>query len=206
MAKKKNKYYVVREGNTIWIFNNRSDCEEAVKWFAWAKYKGFTNEDDAQLAFSVTHKKYKDSQKQENISESDLPFEKNSIAVDAACSGNPWVMEYRGVDLTTGQQIFHKKFTTGTNNIGEFLALVHGLSYLKGKKSNMAIYSDSRIAMNRIPQKKCKTKLTINKESQELFDVIQRAILRLKDNTFTRKILKRDTENRGEIPADFGRK
>ena len=45
-------------------------------------------------------------------------------AVDAACSGNPGPMEYRGIDLATGAEIFHFGPVHGTNNIGEFLAIV----------------------------------------------------------------------------------
>lgn len=31
----------------------------------------------------------------------------NSLAVDAACSGNPGPMEYRGVHVASRQEIFH---------------------------------------------------------------------------------------------------
>ena len=49
----------------------------------------------------------------------------NAWAVDAACSGNPGPMEYQCIDLQTGAQVFHYGPIHGTNNIGEFLAIVH---------------------------------------------------------------------------------
>ena len=55
----------------------------------------------------------------------------DALAVDAACSGNPGVMDYQGVYVASRTQIFHYMAPVGTNNIGEFLAIVHGLAYLK---------------------------------------------------------------------------
>ena len=66
---------------------------------------------------------------------------KESIAVDAACSGNPGNMEYRGVYTKTKEQIFHQgPFPQGTNNIGEFLALVHGLAFFKKRRQRYYAY------------------------------------------------------------------
>ena len=130
----------------------------------------------------------------------------NAWAVDAACSGNPGPMEYRCIDLQTGQQVFHYGPIHGTNNIGEFLAIVHGLALLKQKGFDMPIYSDSVNAISWVRQKKCKTKLPRNEETEELFTVIERAEKWLRENTYTTRILKWETKVWGEIPADFGRK
>ena len=127
-------------------------------------------------------------------------------AVDAACSGNPGPMEYRGVDLNTGRQIFHFGPMHGTNNIGEFLALVHGLALLKQKGSDLPIYSDSRNAISWVKKKQCKTLLTETAANKPIFDLIQRAEHWLQNNTYTTQILKWETSVWGEIPADFGRK
>jgi ribonuclease HI len=130
-----------------------------------------------------------------------------SLSVDAACSGNPGVMEYRGVDTATGREIFRMgPYPDGTNNVGEFLALVHGLSLLKKHNSNLPIYSDSVSAMAWVRAKQCKTKLMRTERNIPLFDLIARAERWLQTNTYTNKILKWDTPNWGEIPADFGRK
>lgn len=42
----------------------------------------------------------------------------------------------------------------GTNNLGEFLAIVHGLAYLKKQNKNIPIYSDSRTAISWVKNKK----------------------------------------------------
>ncbi|MEM6724723.1 MAG: RNase H family protein, partial [Bacteroidota bacterium] len=132
---------------------------------------------------------------------------KHSLSVDAACSGNPGLMEYRGVDTKTGEEIFRMgPFQHGTNNVGEFLALVHGLALLKKQGLSMPIYSDSKIAMGWVAKKKCKTKLDRITVNEKLFQLIERAENWLKANTYNTTILKWDTKNWGEIPADFGRK
>ncbi|HPC34539.1 MAG TPA: hypothetical protein PLP73_02660, partial [Candidatus Absconditabacterales bacterium] len=123
-----------------------------------------------------------------------------------ACSRNPGITEYQGIDLVSGETIFHTKLGEGTNNIGEFLALVHGLSYLKKNNSDKAIYSDSKRAIKRVSEGKCKTNLKKTPDNAKIFDLIKRAEDWLAKNKFDTKILKRDTEERGEIPADFGRK
>ncbi len=115
-------------------------------------------------------------------------------------------MEYQGVDTSTGKRFFHKAFELGTNNIGEFLAIVHGLSFLKRQGSSRAIYTDSKNAMIWVEKKKCKTTLERNEKTEELFEWIDRAEKWLKSNTYTTKILKWETKSWGEIPADFGRK
>ena len=131
----------------------------------------------------------------------------DSLSVDAACSGNPGNMEYRGVDTATGFEFFRMgPFRQGTNNVGEFLALVHGLADLKRKGKNTPIYSDSKIAMGWIKKKKSATKLKRVPANAKLFELIQRAELWLKNNTFENKIMKWQTKEWGEIPADFGRK
>ena len=131
-----------------------------------------------------------------------------SISVDAACSGNPGKMEYRGVLTHNKQQIFIKgPFKKGTNNIGEFLALVHGIALLKSKnKEDIPIYSDSKIAMSWVKQKRCKTNMHFDASNKDLLELIKRAEKWLKENTYKNPILKWETKAWGEIPADFGRK
>ena len=146
--------------------------------------------------------------KSEKVSSETLPacVIDNSLAVDAACSGNPGPMEYRGVHIASRQEVFHFGPTKGTNNIGEFLAIVHGLALLKQKGFDMPIYSDSVNAISWVRQKKCKTKLPRTAETEELFKLIERAEKWLRENTYTTRILKWETKEWGEIPADFGRK
>lgn len=98
-------------------------------------------------------------------------------------------MEYRGVYLLTGQEIFHFGPMYGTNNIGEFLAIVHGLALMKQKGINMPIYSDSRNALNWVKQKKCKTKLERTEKTEKLFQLIERAEKWLHENQYTTPLL-----------------
>ncbi len=130
-----------------------------------------------------------------------------AVAVDAACSGNPGPMEYRGVYLRTGQEIFHFGPVQGTNNIGEFLAIVHALALLKRQGlPAMPIYSDSRTAQIWVKKKKCKTTLERTPQTAYLYELIARAERWLLANPYSNPIVKWDTEHWGEVPADFGRK
>ena len=135
-----------------------------------------------------------------------MEWKKDAWAVDAACSGNPGPMEYQGVDLATGQRIFHFGPMFGTNNIGEFLAIVHALAYMKKENVSMPIYSDSRNAMSWVRQKKCRTQLERNAKTEPLFQLIEWAEKWLRDNTVSVPIIKWDKNLWGETPADFGRK
>ena len=128
-------------------------------------------------------------------------------AVDAACSGNPGPMEYQCIDLQTGAQIFHFGPVQGTNNIGEFLAIVHALALMEKQGiKDKVIYSDSYNAILWVKKKKCKTTLTRNSATEQLYQIIARAEQWLMTHNVTTPIIKWETKQWGEIPADFGRK
>ncbi len=212
MAKKK-KFYVVWEGHEPGIYNSWTECQQQIKGYPNAKYKAFGSREEAEAAFHGNYFEFMGGGKSSTKPRLDeLPesvrseIKWDSIAVDAACSGNPGVMEYQGVETATGRQLFHKKFSLGTNNIGEFLAIVHALALFQQQGVDKPIYTDSKIAMGWIRQKKCKTKLPRNAQTQLLYQVIERAEQWLHTNTYPNAILKWDTESWGEIPADFGRK
>lgn len=137
-----------------------------------------------------------------------LPMEvtANAIAVDAACSGNPGKMEYRGIDLATGAQVFHFGPVYGTNNIGEFLAIVHALALMEKTGVKKTIYSDSYNAILWVKKKQCKTKLERTPRTEQLFGIIARAENWLRTHTYSTPIVKWETKKWGEVPADFGRK
>ena len=206
----KQKYYVVWEGVTPGIYSSWTDCQLQTKGYEGAKYKSFESKEEAQRAFASSPYAYigKNAPKAKVKLGDKLPAAviENSLAVDAACSGNPGQMEYRGVYVGNNQQLFHFGPTLGTNNIGEFLALVHGLAYLKQQGFDMPIYSDSKIAMKWVKEKKCRTKLEHTTKTNELFNLIARAEKWLLQNKYSTKILKWETKEWGEIPADFGRK
>ncbi|MDA8977820.1 ribonuclease H family protein [bacterium] len=210
--KKKQKYYVVWFGNPAGIFDSWKDCQLSIKDVSGAQYKSFSTFEEAKKAFRNEYKDYIGiNTKNKKISKEELIKigEPNlyTISVDAASSGNPGIMEYRGVDTQTHQQLFHQgPFQQGTNNVGEFLALVHGLAFLKQKNSDRKIYSDSKIAIAWVKRKKCNTKLKKTSKNKKIFDLILRAENWLENNTYKTVIIKWETKAWGEIPADFGRK
>ena len=210
--KKKQKYYVVWFGNPAGIFDSWKDCQLSIKDVSGAQYKSFSTFEEAKKAFRNEYKDYIGiNSKKKKISKEELIKigEPNlyTISVDAASSGNPGIMEYRGVDTQTKKQLFHQgPFEQGTNNVGEFLALVHGLAYLKQKNSDRKIYSDSKIAIAWVKRKKCNTKLKQISKNKKIFDLILRAENWLEINTYKTIIIKWETKAWGEIPADFGRK
>lgn len=206
---KKSKVYVVWEGRKTGLFDSWDLCKKQIEGFEGAKYRSYATYQEAERAFNGGLGAYfagiVKKGKVDLGSFSDIELE--SIAVDAACSGNPGDMEYRGVYVRTGQEIFRSKvYQQGTNNIGEFLALVHAIAMLKQKNSNLPIYSDSVNAISWVKQKKCKTKLVETSINADIFKLIERAELWLKSNSWSNRIVKWETELWGEIPADFGRK
>lgn len=209
----KQKFYVVWEGVTPGIYSSWTECQLQIKGYEGAKYKSFDTSEEAQKAFHSSPYAYigknaKKTENKPNRSSETLPAAviENSLAVDAACSGNPGAMEYRGVHVASRQEVFHFGPMKGTNNIGEFLALVHGLALLKQKGFDMPVYSDSVNAISWVRQKKCKTKLPRTEETEQLFLLIERAEKWLRANSYSTQIIKWETKEWGEIPADFGRK
>ena len=204
----KRRYYVVWNGVEPGIYSTWQECEAQIKGVKQALYKSFDSLEEAEKAYSSSPYSYIGSNAKEKKSAKELPATviRNALAVDAACSGNPGMMEYRGVYIGTGEEIFHFGPIFGTNNIGEFLAIVHGLALLKQKNSDIPIYSDSRNALLWVKQKACRTKLPRDKGSEGLFGYIDRAEKWLRENRYTTSLIKWETEQWGEIPADFGRK
>ena len=213
MSKKKKKYYTVWKGHHTGVFETWEDCKAQIKDFQGALYKSFATFDAAKKALNGNYKDYvgKTSRFKSELSEIQLKKigqpNYNSISVDAASSGNPGKMEYRGVDTKTKQQLFIQgPFDEGTNNIGEFLALVHGLAFLKQKNSARILYTDSRTALSWVKKKNCNTKLERSSKNKSLFQLVDRAVDWLNKNSYATTIVKWETKAWGEIPADFGRK
>ncbi|MFG6685172.1 viroplasmin family protein [Mariniflexile sp. HNIBRBA6329] len=213
MSKKKKKYYTVWKGHKTGVFETWNDCKAQITNFEGAQYKSFESFDAAKEAlkgnyFNYVGKKagFKSELSVEQLKKIGLP-NYNSISVDAASSGNPGIMEYRGVETKSKKQLFIQgPFEEGTNNIGEFLAIVHGLALLKKNNSDRILYTDSKTAISWVKKKRCNTKLERNEKNKALFELVDRAENWLKTNTYTTVIVKWETKAWGEIPADFGRK
>ncbi|MDO1502053.1 ribonuclease H family protein [Winogradskyella maritima] len=210
---KKKKYYTVWKGHHTGVFETWDDCKAQIKGFDGAQYKSFVTFDAAKKALKGNYKDYIGKSKTFKSELSEAQLKKigqpnyNSISVDAASSGNPGKMEYRGVDTKSKKQLFIQgPFEEGTNNIGEFLAIVHALAFLKKNNSNRIIYTDSKTAMSWVRKKNCNTKLQLNEKNKPVFDLVKRAVDWLNTNTYKTTIVKWETKVWGEIPADFGRK
>lgn len=204
------KFYVVWEGKVPGVYDNWPACEQQVHQYTHPKYKSFPSRAEAEYAYNHPEEFLSSPKKKspgtKKVFSGQQPIS-DSISVDAACSGNPGLVEYRGVHTTTKEPFFAKgPYHDGTNNIGEFLALVHCLALQKRHKLNLPIYTDSMTAMKWVKDKKAKTKLERTSRNTELFELIERAEQWLKENPPFVPIIKWDTDNWGEIPADYGRK
>lgn len=200
------KFYVVWKGRVPGIYNSWPECQAQVMGFEKALYKSFATRKEAEMAFKKDPWLAMNKTTKSANSSSSAGIISNSLSVDAACSGNPGKMEYRGVHVSTKEEWFLMEFPLGTNNIGEFLAIVHALSVLNRRNINIPIYTDSATALAWVRKKKCGSKLEENAETASLFDFIRRAEKWLIENSWTQPLIKWDTKKWGEIPADFGRK
>jgi ribonuclease HI len=208
----KPRFYVVWRGRQAGIFEGWADCKKQVDGFNGALYKGFPTLDLAKSALHDDPRKYmsKELNAPRKIACSNPLVgepDPDSLCVDAACAGNPGVLEYRGVDTRSGAELFRQgPFPEGTVNLGEFLGIVHALAYLKQRDLAWPIYSDSRTAIAWVRKKAINTKLEVSPKNEKLFGIVGRALAWLRENQWPNKILKWETEYWGEIPADFGRK
>ena len=210
MSKAKPKYYVVWSGRRTGVFLTWEECKAQVIGAQGARYKAFPTFEEAQRAYAEGAPPIEKSKSTAHRDKTCRPVDEiiqDAYAVDAACSGNPGKMEYRGVDVKSGIQLFHFGPIMGTNNIGEFLAIVHALALQKQLGTSYPIYSDSRNALLWIKARKCRTKLAMNDKTAQAHELIARAERWLQQNDYSNiKILKWQTDRWGEIPADFGRK
>ena len=220
MAKKK-KFYVVWLGHTPGVYTDWPTAKAQIDGYKGAKYKSFPDRRQAEAAYANGFQHYINASLSSSSASNPRPRPGSrrgnapstntiigrSISVDAACSGNPGRMEYQGVTTSGRRQLFHRAFDLGTNNIGEFLALVHALAFLKGQNmGELPIYSDSQIAIGWVRKGKCKTTLKRSDRTAELFTYVDRAEAWLAEHAVTNPIYKWNTKAWGEIPADFGRK
>jgi ribonuclease HI len=211
-SRKKQKFYVVWSGHEPGVYDNWDAASAQVTGFPGAKYKSFASEADARAAFAGKYVEYAGTNTttiEKSIPElRDLGVVLDSIAVDAACAGVPGPTEYRGVHVETGAEIFRMgPYQDATNNIGEFLGIVHALAFLhKRGKHEMPVYSDSLTALSWVRARVCRTKQPRTARNAPVFELIARAEKWLATNDYRNRILKWQTDKWGEIPADFGRK
>ncbi|MDQ0300802.1 ribonuclease HI [Salibacterium salarium] len=201
MAGKK-KYYVVWKGRQTGIYDNWADCEKQVKGYAGASFKSFKTKEEAANALENG-----ETSAVSNSETGRSSYIENSVSVDVGSHGNPGFVEYKGVYTKNGEVLFsHPGIQKGTNNLGEFLAIVHALQYLTEKKSDIPVYSDSDTAIIWVKKGKANSSLKHTKETEEIWSLVEKAEKWLKHNSWNNRILKWNTKAWGEIKADYGRK
>ncbi|GAK01363.1 LOW QUALITY PROTEIN: ribonuclease HI-related protein 3 [Geomicrobium sp. JCM 19055] len=213
MAKK--KYYVVWKGRKPGIYTTWAECEAEVKGFKGARFKSYPTYEEAKQAFqsgksvvASTQKKQSTRTTNQNQRKTSLYYETTSISVDAGTHGNPGPVEYQGVWTEDGQVLFKTKpYPLGTNNMAEFLAIVHALQFQKEKNLNVPIYSDSQTAIGWVNKKKAKATLVVNeKKVSRIWNDVSKAEKWLHQHGIPNQVLKWETKDWGEIKADYGRK
>ena len=211
----KRKFYVVWAGHATGVFDSWQECKLQIADYPGAKYKSFPTQQEAIEAYRGDAEDYIGvlraiaSHRPSVTNYDSIPeIPRGAIAVDAACSRNPGPVEYQGVDIHSGARLFHVgPLPGGTNNIGEFLAIVHALAWLdKQGRGDVTIFSDSRTAQAWVRNRHARTAITPSTENAHIRQLVARAEQWLQTHHPTNRILKWDTEKWGEIPADFGRK
>lgn len=218
MSAKNPKSYVVWQGFHPGIYSTWERCQQEILGFSNAKYKSFATRSAAEIAYAAGPNPYwgqggsgskkTPTPKVDREDLASLGVDMTAWAVDAACQGNPGKLEYQGVEIESGTNLFHMgPYPEGTVNIGEFLAIVHALALLDhGTQFETPIYSDSQIGRSWVKQGVCKTKLPPTPENRRLFNLVRRAEKWLAEHEVRNPVLKWETKKWGEIPADFGRK
>lgn len=208
---KKQKFYVVWRGRETGVFDSWDDCKPQIHGFDKALYKSFDTKAEALKAFQQKPHEHIGAGAPKTSKTANRLFvgqpNPDSLVVDAAWNTATGDMEYQGIYLATRQKLFAMgPYADGTNNIGEFLAIVHALALLHQKGSTIPVYSDSRTAIGWVSKKKANTKLGPTPRNAVLFELLERAERWLRTHTYTNPILKWETDYWGENPADFGRK
>ena len=214
------KYYVVFKGHYPGVYDNWEEVKIQTTGFPGALFKGYATSEEASQAY----RNYTGTEDRDELfrlistvamapSSGEKNFQDNpeidhdAWAVDASCLGNPGKMEYRGVDLSTGNVIFQMgPFEDATNNIGEYLALVHAMALMAKKGEYHNIYTDSRTALSWYTKRKVNTRLKQTPRNAKIFELLARASVWVNTQNFPAKVMKWQTERWGEIPADYGRK
>lgn len=214
----KQKHYVVWAGRKPGIYGTWAECQEQINHYTGAKYKSYETKAAAEQAYkagwqsslgagsgSGKSKKAASGTAAARRPMSEIDYD--SISVDVGTRGNPGPVEYKGVDTATGEVIFAcGPINKGTNNLGEFLAIVHALAHLKREGSSKTVYSDSQNAIKWVKQKKVATTLPRDASTEQIWSLIDRAVEWLHTHTYPNKVLKWETRDWGEIKADYGRK
>ena len=215
MKTSKKKYYVVWAGHDTGVFDNWEDAQQQINGFKGARYKAFDSQEAAVNAYRGDPSEYIGvirnifTHQAAPVNYDAFPeIRQDALAVDGACAKNPGPMEYRCVRVGTGEEVFHMgPLADGTNNIGEYLALVHALALLdKQGDHSTPVYSDSRTAQSWLRRRGHKSTLAHTPANARIFELLARADAWVQSHAILNPVIKWNTDDWGEIPADFGRK
>lgn len=215
MARKTKRFYTVWKGWTPGVFDSWTACEASIHGYSGAVYKAFPTRAAAEAAFRTSPEEHIGTGEKSPGRSITLPPPAgasqpilNSLCVDAACDMTARIMEYRGVWLHSGETAFTKgPFPGATNNLGEFLAIVHGLAMLADLGLDWPIYSDSKTAIGWVEDGKANSDaIKKGQTSTRINDLVARAEKWLATHEYSNPLLKWETKLWGENPADFGRK
>lgn len=199
------KYYVIFNTENRGIYDTWGECQEKTKGVSGVKFKSFKNRSLAETALNENLIESKENEKIKDL------FPKIGFATDGACNVKKRIGQYQIYDLEKNKMIFtSKEFENTTNNQMEFLALMHALILCEDLKvledikyDNYPIYTDSITAISWLKNNKLNSNIDydsiVGKEIKKMLNW-------LKNNQYNNKIIKWETKNLGEIPADFGRK
>lgn len=194
------KHYTVWEGREKGVFDAWEKCKSSTDGYQGANFKSFSSYDEALEAFKKGYERSNENTKDSS------DFIEESVSVDSSASKAVGKVTYRGVYTKTGEVIFERSIEMATNNIGEFLAIVHILALQVKQHRKFPVYSDSITAISWVMGKKVNTSLAQTPETRETWDLIHRAEKWLRENVHDIEILKWDTRKLGEIRADYGNK
>ena len=205
----KNNVYVVFAPRSIrGVYDSWVRCQSALRGVSGTSFAGFKNVAEANEALrcgSLAEYRARAATRKPWIGHVQLPC----IVVDAACSGAPGPVEYRGVVIPEMYEAFRRgPYHQGTNNIGEFLAIVAGLRWLENTSLDFPLYSDSAVAIGWVTGRgECNTHQVPGAELRDAIAAAERWLMLPSSRALAEsRVRKWDTRELGEIPADYGRK
>ncbi len=202
---KKQKYYVVWVGRALGVFNTWEECQQSISGFPGAKHKAFDCPKEAQAALSDGWEMHWGKAA---ITETGSKPDGLCLCVGAAWNVETRVLKYCGVLHPEWASTFHLNSIPGaTNNIGEFLAIVYALAWLKEQGISAPVYSDSITALSWVRRKSVQSCAVGSAHaSAKVEKMIAHSLKWLNDNTDHNPVCKWNTSEWGENPAHFERR
>ncbi len=155
----KKKYYAVKKGRTVGIFDNWDDCKLSIDGFTGAIYKSFTDREDANDFLNNSNNNNQSStntltnEQIKSMVNDDLSQNITAVFVDG--SFNKQIKKYSyGVYILTNEEnkikeykisrsLDNEKYLEFNNVSGEVFGVINALDWcISNKKQNIKIYYD----------------------------------------------------------------